>query len=378
MDAKKQNYIDGVRGWAILMVITCHVGSAFAELPYPVRKITNFGWHGVQLFFLASAITLLMSWHRSQVHDMRAVKYFFLRRFLRIAPMYYSGALIYFIADPPATGFDLAQLLRAFTFVNVLRPDWVPTTGGWMVVPGGWSIGVEFTFYAMFPVLATMVTSLQRAAVLSLAAMVIAVASNWLGSAWLSGVDPISATNFLYFWYPNQLPVFALGFIMYFVVSRPDQLNLSKRIAYASLIILAMAYVVAAEYCLNLSRFTLDNLVPPIFVASLIFMGFIFVLARGPETLATHPIVRRIGVLSFSAYVLHFLFIEFLPAWSGGWIDVHATGYAAIANFAAMWLLTVACTVLAATAAHVMIEQPGIELARRLTSRRVPRLVAGD
>ena len=63
--SQKQGYIDAIRGWAILLVITCHTGGMFPELPYPIRKLTNFGWHGVQLFFLASAVTLCMSWHNT-------------------------------------------------------------------------------------------------------------------------------------------------------------------------------------------------------------------------------------------------------------------------------------------------------------------------
>ena len=50
-------YIDCVRGYAILLVITTHVTDAVPELPYPVHKITVFGWYGVQLFFLASCVT---------------------------------------------------------------------------------------------------------------------------------------------------------------------------------------------------------------------------------------------------------------------------------------------------------------------------------
>ena len=118
MGTQKLDYIDAVRGWAILLVITHHVGSMFPEMPYPVKKLTNFGWHGVQLFFLASALTLLMSWHRARVHDGVFVGSFFVRRFLRIAPMYYAGAAIYFVAEPPISGFSLSQMLISFAFLN--------------------------------------------------------------------------------------------------------------------------------------------------------------------------------------------------------------------------------------------------------------------
>jgi len=150
-DAGKEAYIDAVRGWAILLVIISHVGGMFPEMPYPAKKLTNFGWHGVQMFFLASAVTLLMSWNRQSRRGLGAVRSFFVRRFLRIAPMYYMGALIYYVAEPPASDFDIAQMLRSFSFVNAWHPDWIPTTSGWMVVPGGWSIGGRIHFLCPVP-----------------------------------------------------------------------------------------------------------------------------------------------------------------------------------------------------------------------------------
>ena len=81
------------------------------------------------------------------------------------------------------------------------------------------------------------------------------------------------------------------------------------------------------------------------------------------------------GMLSFSAYVLHFLFVQGFPVWSGGWINTSATGYSAIANLVLLWLVTVPTTFAAATLAHAWIERPGIELARRLILPRTPKAI---
>lgn len=368
--SEKKNYIDAVRGWAILLVITCHVGGMFSEMPYPVKKITNFGWHGVQMFFLASAVTLLMSWRRQKEIGWRSVRSFFVRRFLRIAPMYYAGALIYYVAEPPVSGFDPLQMLRSFAFVNAWHPAWIPTTPGWMVVPGGWSIGVEFTFYWMFPALAALVVSLPRAAILFVAALLIAAVSNHFGAVWLEGYSAVAVDNFLYFWFPNQAPVFALGFVLYFLVTRPGMQIRSRLTAYGLLAATITTCLIAAEYPGASHLIGLSLGVPTILIATVSFMAFIFVLARGPETLFTHACMRRLGVLSFSAYVLHFLFVHRIPAWTGGLIDCRATGYAAIGMGAALWVLTMIATVAASAVAHRLIEQPAIDWAHRLTSSR--------
>ena len=375
MGTQKLDYIDAVRGWAILLVITCHVGGMFPEMPYPVKKLTNFGWHGVQLFFLASALTLLMSWHRARVHDGVFVGSFFVRRFLRIAPMYYAGAAIYFVAEPPISGFSLSQMLISFAFLNTWQPEWIPTTPGWMVVPGGWSIGVEFTFYALFPLLAVLVTSLPRALAFFAVAFAFACGANHLGATWLTGYPADAAGNFLYFWFPNQVPVFALGFVLYFVIESRRLPTLGKLPAYIFLTCVAAALITVAEFPAMGGRILLSTPAPPILLASLGFMTFIFVLARQPALLLTNLLIRKMGVLSFSAYVLHFLFVHGLPVWSGGWINTAATGYVAIAHFVLLWGVAVPTTFAAASLAHAWIERPGMKLAGRLISQATSKAI---
>jgi peptidoglycan/LPS O-acetylase OafA/YrhL len=373
--AAKQNYIDAVRGWAILLVITSHVGGMFADLPYPVKKLTNFGTQGVQMFFLASAVTLLMSWHQRRGHDTAIIRSFFIRRFLRIAPMYYVGVLVYAVAEPPVLGFDPLQALRSMAFVNAWKPEWMATTLDWTVVPGGWSISVEFMFYCLFPALAALVTNLPRAMMLLAASLLLAYAGNHAASGWLAGYSDIAAVNFEYFWFPNQAPVFALGFVLYFLITWPGPRIAHRGAAYGLLAAMVTICVFAAEYPSQPNLFSWSTQgwltgVPTILIATSTFMGFILVLARGPDTVFTHPLIRRVGTLSFSAYVLHFLFVHRLPGWTHGLIDCSVAGYAAIATAAGLWIVTVLCTLTAAAITHAAIEQPGIALARRLTTGR--------
>src|ERR1700749_4071032 len=62
----KYGYIDALRGYAVLLVITAHAGGMFPLLPYPLKSLTNFGVHGVQLFFLMSCVTLMLSWRSDE------------------------------------------------------------------------------------------------------------------------------------------------------------------------------------------------------------------------------------------------------------------------------------------------------------------------
>ena len=212
-------YIDCARGYAVLMVIACHLTKDYPGLPWPVRRLMMSGWYGVQLFFLASCLTLLMSWHAERERrgsvDLRA---FFLRRFFRIAPAYYLAGVLYFIIDPPQGGFDAWQALRSAAFVNAWQPHWTSVARDWIVVPGGWSIGVEFTFYAVFPLFALRVTCLGRAALVFAACIAAGAAANLWGAHHFADLTALQRSNFLYFWFPNQACVFALGGVLYFLL----------------------------------------------------------------------------------------------------------------------------------------------------------------
>jgi peptidoglycan/LPS O-acetylase OafA/YrhL len=81
--------------------------------------VTVLGWHGVQLFFLASVVTLMMSWHYEKNRDGTAdVGAFFLRRFFRIAPAYYLASVFYLWLEPPAAGVDLMRGAATYLFIN--------------------------------------------------------------------------------------------------------------------------------------------------------------------------------------------------------------------------------------------------------------------
>ena len=369
--AEKLDYIDAVRGWAILLVITSHVGGRFSQMPYPIKKLTNFGWHGVQLFFLASAVTLMMSWSRQKSQPLLITRHFFIRRFLRISPMYYAGALIYYFAEPPAAGFDLSQLLRSLFFVNAWHPTWLPTTPGWIVVPGGWSVGVEFTFYLIFPLLAMFLTTIRRAILFTTATIVFAIVINrYAATEWFVNYDRVYLENFLYYWFPNQAPVFGLGIILYHVLRMSRYKICNPVIIYAILAITGLVCILAAERPTSSTSFSYSTVAPTIFIATICFMCFIFVMDKGSPTIFVHKWIRMLGVLSFSCYILHFLFVSYIPFWFDVLIDVKATGLRAVLTAALLWMVTMACTVAAAAITHRLVEQPGISLARRFTSSR--------
>lgn len=370
--------IDALRGYAILIVIAVHALGHLHDLVWPAKRVLSLGYYGVQLFFLASAVTLLMSWHRStDPFGQRSLK-FLVRRFFRIAPLYYLAIVLYWFAyDMGAGDFSLRLLLATLFFYNAWSPYLIPTVPGWTPVPGGWSIGVEFCFYLVFPLIAPLITGLWRA----LAFVGVALAVMFAASAFGPGLHPeLSAeqqANFLYFWPPNQLVIFALGFLLYHLVKSPA---IRRRVQggpvsadLASAVLLGLLFLLSF-YGLQKAIDWETGRLPTHLLATLCFMGWALVLILRPTGLAINRPIMGLGKVSFSAYVLHFAILGQVNRLLQAIWPVGTTGMLSIAHAAVFIALAVIATRIAGEISYRLIEQPciGIGKALLVSLRRPP------
>ncbi len=374
-DVKRLAYIDCLRGYAVLLVITAHLTYTYPTLPYPVHRLATLGWYGVQLFFLASAITLMMSWSTEVIRHGRAdALAFFLRRFFRIAPAYYAAALFYYVITPPAAGVDLRQLAAWLGFLN----DWHPALtvealGAWLVVPGGWSISAEFSFYLVFPFVATLVTSQRRAFLLFAAVCLGTAVVNTVGQdIMLKRYEPEAISNFMFFWPPNQAPVFALGILLFFVLKTLESQRIGSTRQYltaGTLVLVVVGLMIFASTAfLGLPKTLTFNIFrpPALMQASFGFALIIIAFAFARLELLVNRWIAFVGKISFSAYLTHFSVIELVAEPLARFAGRDARDYAAIGAFALGWLAVVAATIIFSTLTYHLIEAPGISLGRRV------------
>jgi len=365
------NYIDCVRGYAVLLVMTAHYAYLFPNLPYPVHRVVVMGWYGVQLFFLASCLTLLMSWdYETRTRGGADVGAFFIRRFFRIAPAYYAAGALYFFLIPPPNGFDTVQALASIGFVNAWHPLLTPTVAGrWVFVPGGWSIGVEFTFYLLFPLFAARVRSLPAALWLVAALLVLGAVANRAALAALSGSYRSSEVrNFLFFWFPNEMSVFGLGGVLFFVMRRAEARGFNLR--FPTLLALGAAGAFLALGFVPLGKFLgAQPLLPYSLAVCLPLMVFVFALSHARGRLLVNRPAMLMGKVSFSAYLLHFATLRLLGAFPAAY-DAGASGYRAILAFVLTWPVAALLTFAAAWCSYRAIELPGMALGKVLIRGR--------
>lgn len=212
--------LDFLRGLAILGVIMVHVGIKFSSGSAVFDSWAAFGRFGVQLFYFVSSLTMCLMWEARR-QEIGRVQRFYVRRFFRIAPLFWLAIpfylLVYGVGERywAPEGIGMRQVILTALFLHGFWPDTINS-----VVPGGWSIAVEMTFYLLFPFLVLCVGS-RRFAYLFLSMLVWFLYSALIRPA-LAGVlgDSELVKDFLFLNFFSQAPVFLLGCYFFYTMKK--------------------------------------------------------------------------------------------------------------------------------------------------------------
>ncbi len=158
----QQSYIkgfDGLRAIAVLWVMFGHISPS---LNWPVTAgyqklvvlFANTGWIGVQLFFVLSGflITGILLAKKSQPHLLRN---FYIRRSLRIFPIYYLFLFFFFILLPffnIALDWTNGAVENQIWYWTYLQNFARPFTESGALAPL-WSLAIEEQYYLLWPLL---------------------------------------------------------------------------------------------------------------------------------------------------------------------------------------------------------------------------------
>jgi peptidoglycan/LPS O-acetylase OafA/YrhL len=142
--------LDGLRGFAFLMVFFCHIYPLCNQDPF--SHLRSIGWLGVDLFFVLSGF-LITGILYDTLHQPHYFRNFYARRGLRLFPVYVVVVAIV-IAINYSVGGHLTLWAIPFFFYgsNIVR-DAGKDIGmiGFIDVSHFWSLAVEEQFYFFWP-----------------------------------------------------------------------------------------------------------------------------------------------------------------------------------------------------------------------------------
>lgn len=332
--------LHGVRGLAALLILVLHVFD-MPGLPPPL----GFGWvvralHlAVMLFFVLSALCLLHA-QAPLVGRARWVTAYALKRFFRIAPLFYVSfglALLVMPTLPPAPAIALHLL-----FLFNLDPRLVGS-----IAPAGWAVGVEMLAYLAIPMILLRIRTLRGAAALFTASLAVSLGCRLVLPALVS---PDFGTWFV----GSNLVFFAAG-----VLAWRGLLELRLDWRPIGLVSMAALPVLAALHAVSPAG------EPDAVLWALPFAGICAWQASAPSAWLTSRPLQWIGEHSFSIYLLH----PFLIAVLGAAVFPQLMEAAPVLWPVLAVLLTMAIALPIAALGYAFVEWPGQVLGRRLIRR---------
>jgi peptidoglycan/LPS O-acetylase OafA/YrhL len=156
---KRIAFVDGLRGIAILAVVFHHsfaryfnygVGTTHGGL---LAEVASSGFLGVNLFFVLSGFVLYLPYLTGarRIDETGAVARFFRHRVRRLYPLYLFVtivSLLFVLVDPTIRQLAIWAILHV-TVLFPFHPKTFLPSANWVM----WSLGLEFWFSALFPVL---------------------------------------------------------------------------------------------------------------------------------------------------------------------------------------------------------------------------------
>jgi len=333
--------LDGVRGLAILMVLVYHMFSFrmrfqhWAGAAGLIASLTQPLWLGVDLFFVLSGflITGVLLDGKSQPHGLRK---FFVRRALRILPLYYLVLVVIWFF------YRNSHAFVALGFVYLANV--APLFGIEMINTPLWSLSVEEHFYLGWP---WVVHFLRRrtVVVIALALCILEPAARLLA---------FPRDVYFYSWF--RFDGLAYGallacFIRSSYFTRERAIRIMSALSLAALLVAGIGLPLGLGHRRNALGTALQFFPAQLLFSALVLAAVVFSRHRGTQPLRW-GVLRLAGDLSYCMYLIHMMVAGALDGWFG-W-----RGELTFAVTALRAALIMACTFAIALLSRSYLEMP--------------------
>jgi exopolysaccharide production protein ExoZ len=352
--------LDVLRGLMALAVAVYHLQTWTHVFGYGTwfgSLVAASGLYSVEGFFIVSGFCFFLLYRDTSFVaraadgalrlDLAELRRFHVKRFFRIAPLYYLAVGLNLLLDQPfAAGFTWPRLAENLSLLfGVIHPNR-------SFVLGGWSIGIEYVFYLAFPALAWL--SQRRGLVYAAAFALMALAYPFTFQ--LIQAAPEAHKFHVYTMVANHAFLFLLGAI---VADLHQRLRVRLSAPQFVLAVVGLATLWIARHELVIDAFMLVTGAARVQRLAMVFAGaLVFALLDPRASWLLRPL-RWLGDLSYSTYLLHpFAYLA-------------VSKLAPQASVPVTFATSLVGTLLLAALSYRFLERPLIEVGRRL-SRRTP------
>ena len=307
--------LDGIRCLAVALVMFGHWTE---HVPQLARLDYVLASSGVNLFFVLSGFLItgiLLEAKSKAVEKGHAIRQFYIRRFLRIFPLYYGVLFVAVLAHAPGA--------REYFFSLVTYTANYPIAfrhGNYGYMTHLWSLAVEEQFYLIFPFVVLFVRKkyLKHIFILAIAAAIIFRALCFLM------IDNETAGWMAYSFMPGCLDCLGLGALLaYYFRYDPRRIRMiisNKIFIFSAVVIWITACIIGTQYKI------VDAVGTRFFFALVCFWIIAKVSSPGFSGIAEQILSGRVfafvGKISYGIYVYH----HFMP-WIFERLHIHGASY---------------------------------------------------
>jgi peptidoglycan/LPS O-acetylase OafA/YrhL len=364
---QRLEYIDFLRGLAICLVILSHVSLYIKDI-YPILFYFFFsGQFGVQLFFLITGLLFSIKYSEGNFD----IKSFYIKRLFRIIPLYYIGMLVwilYIFFFGNKVNLDFFYIVQQMLFLNSLdRNNFSPA-----ILPGGWSISTEMIFYLLFPLIIFFFKKNMYLLCISiiLMSLILFLTSIFLFQPillkykFISHVAVNDNFSYLYCLILNQINAFIIGMLTFVLLKK---MSPPPKFYFFLFIILYLISV----FFLNTKTKTGINGYFSVMFSSVAFSVLIILIHNKSYKSYFKKAIIKIGIVSYSIFVFHSLFIIFLSNYTNKIslfiIDnyFYSQSFVKTIEFLLVYFLTILFSYYISTITYKFIEIRGIKYGNR-------------
>lgn len=341
------NGLNGLRAIAALSVVITHIVQGLEYFGLPRMHGLDMAGYGVTLFFTLSGflITYLLLLEKEKYGDIN-IRQFYLRRILRIWPLYYLYLILAVIAllvyEPQSLNGNIIFYIVLLANVPFIMGTQLPIVGHF------WSLGVEEQFYLFWPWVVKRIKSIRIWLIVFISVLSVFKLGAWYYYSRTGNVIPLNTVHI------TRFHCMALGALAAFLHYERHQLFI--RISFHT-VTQVITWICVGICAVN--EFYVADLINDELIA-LISVVLILNVSLNPRSLIkmNNSYLDYIGKISFGIYVYHPLVIYLSAQWLKEYITLMDKNY----QYALIYFLVMFATIGIAHVSYHYFEKPFLRL----------------